>query len=119
MWLIRLCIQQKENLQQAGQFDSSAGNKSPKETPTKTKKAGKESTKKKDENLKEEKKEAMVNMNSTPNNHKETSAKEIKDSVKEVQSSRRSKKKNDILAQIGNNINIKKKTLTFNYAVRF
>ncbi|KOX71284.1 hypothetical protein WN51_04388 [Melipona quadrifasciata] len=65
----------KENLQQIGQSEPII-NKSPKETPTKLKKNVKDSVKKKDDNVKEEKKEIVNNTN--------TSAVVNKDSVKEV-----------------------------------
>nr|XP_034192908.1 kinectin-like isoform X6 [Osmia lignaria] len=111
----------KENLHQIGQSEPVA-NKSPKETPTKSKKSVKDSAKKKDENVKEEKKEATANINGQSVNkdsiketkdvkeQKETPVKEVKEVVKETivlsaqppaKESKKSKKKNDILAQIG------------------
>nr|XP_012144921.1 PREDICTED: kinectin isoform X2 [Megachile rotundata] len=111
----------KENLQQIGQSEPVA-NKSPKETPTKSKKSVKDSAKKKDENVnKEEKKETNANVNGPSINkdsvketkdikeQKETPVKEVKEIVKESlvstqpppKESKKSKKKNDILAQIG------------------
>nr|XP_033324053.1 kinectin-like [Megalopta genalis] len=112
----------KENLQQLNQSEPVV-NKSPKETPTKTKKNVKDSSKKKDENVKEEKKEekkeATVNANAQPlvnkdvpketKEHKETPVKDTKEVVKEsapliqalIKESKKTKKKNDILAQIG------------------
>lgn len=112
---------QKENLQQINQSEPVL-NKSPKETPTKTKKNVKDSTRKKDENVKEEKKEekkeTVVNINAQPlvnkespketKEHKEASIKDAKEVVKESvpiqpsnKESKKTKKKNDILAQIG------------------
>ncbi|XP_031831405.1 uncharacterized protein LOC116426511 [Nomia melanderi] len=111
----------KENLQQINQSEPVL-NKSPKETPTKTKKNVKDSVRKKDENIKEEKKEekkeTAVNINAQPlvnkealketKEHKEAPIKDAKEVVKEsvpIQSSnkesKKTKKKNDILAQIG------------------
>ncbi|XP_029036621.1 kinectin-like isoform X7 [Osmia bicornis bicornis] len=112
----------KENLHQIGQSEPVA-NKSPKETPTKSKKSVKEKdAKKKDENVKEEKKEATASINGQSVNkdsiketkdvkeQKETPVKEVKEVVKETivlsaqlpaKESKKSKKKNDILAQIG------------------
>uniref|UniRef100_V9I8J6 Kinectin 1 n=1 Tax=Apis cerana TaxID=7461 RepID=V9I8J6_APICE len=108
----------KENLQQIGQSESVV-NKSPKETPTKSKKSIRESIKKKDENIKEEKKETITNINIPPvlnkdsikdiKEQKEISIKEAKEFMKDVipftqsmnKESKKAKKKNDILAQIG------------------
>ncbi|XP_017883583.1 kinectin isoform X2 [Ceratina calcarata] len=112
----------KENLQQIGQA-APVANKSPKETPTKSKKNAKESVKKKDENIKEEKKETITNANAVPVANKDV-AKEVKEEkeipVKDVKEekvtkelitsaptqppnkeSKKTKKRNDILAQIG------------------
>ena len=90
-------------------------NKSPKETPTKTKKNVKESAKKKEE-IKEEKKEVAASGGSpqqvakeptkeTKEVAKEPLLKETKESVVSVQplnkESKKAKRKNDILAQIG------------------
>ncbi|XP_076235212.1 uncharacterized protein LOC143179757 isoform X3 [Calliopsis andreniformis] len=111
----------KENLQQINQSEP-VNNKSPKETPTKSKKNSKDSVKKKDENIKEEKKETTINVNAAPvinkdstketkevKEQKETPLKETKEIVKETVSStqvpnkesKKTKKRNDILAQIG------------------
>lgn len=107
----------KENLQQIGQSESVV-NKSPKETPTKSKKNIKESIKKKDENVKEEKKETITNINVPVLNkdsikdikeQKEISIKDAKEFMKDTipftqsmnKESKKAKKKNDILAQIG------------------
>ncbi|KAK1132615.1 hypothetical protein K0M31_014000 [Melipona bicolor] len=108
----------KENLQQIGQSEPII-NKSPKETPTKLKKNVKDSVKKKDDNVKEEKKEIVNNTNTPPvvnkdsvkevKEQKEITVKDVKEATKEtslsVQStnkeSKKAKKKNDILAQIG------------------
>ncbi|KAK2587486.1 hypothetical protein KPH14_003189 [Odynerus spinipes] len=109
----------KENLQQINQSESVVS-KSPKETPTKLKKNVKEPVKKKDESVKEDKKEINVNVNAPStvtkdsvkepkDQQKEVVAKDIKevvkDSVSSVQlsskESKKTKKKNDILAQIG------------------
>ncbi|XP_076666065.1 uncharacterized protein LOC143367789 isoform X2 [Andrena cerasifolii] len=111
----------KENLQQISQSESVA-NKSPKETPTKSKKSAKDSVKKRDENIREEKKETTANVNAAPavnkdstkeakevKDQKESSIKEVKEMVKETapptqssnKESKKAKKKNDILAQIG------------------
>ncbi|XP_026296866.1 kinectin isoform X6 [Apis mellifera] len=107
----------KENLQQIGQSESVV-NKSPKETPTKSKKSIKESIKKKDENVKEEKKETITNINVPVLNkdsikdikeQKEISIKDAKEFMKDTipftqsmnKESKKAKKKNDILAQIG------------------
>ncbi|XP_006617308.1 kinectin isoform X2 [Apis dorsata] len=108
----------KENLQQIGQSESVI-NKSPKETPTKSKKSIKESIKKKDENVKEEKKDTITNVNIPPvlnkdsikevKEQKEISIKDAKEFMKDTISftqsinkeSKKAKKKNDILAQIG------------------
>lgn len=99
-----------------------AVNKSPKDTPTRSKKNNKDATKKKDENLKDEKqdvnthisasgatsKETMRETKDTKEQSKETPVKEVKETFKEapfLQPSNRevkkTKKKNDILAQIG------------------
>nr|XP_050854411.1 kinectin-like isoform X4 [Vespula vulgaris] len=107
---------QKENLQQINQSESIAS-KSPKETPTKMKRNIKEPIKKKDENVKEEKKETNVNVNvlstankegakETKDQQKEAVIKDIKEVVKDPvqlsnKESKKTKKKNDILAQIG------------------
>nr|XP_050854408.1 kinectin-like isoform X1 [Vespula vulgaris] len=106
----------KENLQQINQSESIAS-KSPKETPTKMKRNIKEPIKKKDENVKEEKKETNVNVNvlstankegakETKDQQKEAVIKDIKEVVKDPvqlsnKESKKTKKKNDILAQIG------------------
>ncbi|XP_076637833.1 uncharacterized protein LOC143349993 isoform X2 [Colletes latitarsis] len=115
----------KENLHQISQSESVA-NKSPKETPTKAKKNAKDSVKKKDENSKEEKKDekkettASINTTSVINKdavketkdikeQKESLVKDVKEIVKEIapstqlpnKESKKTKKKNDILAQIG------------------
>ncbi|XP_060830973.1 kinectin-like isoform X1 [Bombus pascuorum] len=108
----------KENLQQIGQSESTI-NKSPKETPTKVKKNVKDSVKKKDDNIKEEKKETINNTNIPPvankdsakeiKEQKETSVRDVKEVIKETvistqstnKESKKAKKKNDILAQIG------------------
>ncbi|XP_053971640.1 myosin-6 isoform X2 [Hylaeus volcanicus] len=115
----------KENLHQLNQSEPIA-NKSPKETPTKTKKNAKDSVKKKDENIKEEKKdekkETTIYVNASPvinkdaikeakemKEQKETPVKDAKEAVKEIapstqsanKESKKTKKKNDILAQIG------------------
>ncbi|KAK9310054.1 hypothetical protein QLX08_000518 [Tetragonisca angustula] len=108
----------KENLQQIGQSEPII-NKSPKETPTKLKKNVKDSVKKKDDSVKEEKKEMVNNANTPPvvnkdsvkevKEQKEIPVKDVKEATKEtslsVQSSnkesKKAKKKNDILAQIG------------------
>ncbi|CAD1477429.1 unnamed protein product, partial [Heterotrigona itama] len=105
----------KENLQQIGQSEPII-NKSPKETPTKLKKNVKDSVKKKDDNVKEEKKE-MVNNTNIPSvvnkdsvkEVKEIPVKDVKEATKETslsaqstnKESKKAKKKNDILAQIG------------------
>lgn len=104
-------------MQQIGQSESVI-NKSPKETPTKSKKSIKESIKKKDENVKEEKKET-TNVNIPPvlnkdsvkeiKEQKEISIKDTKEIMKDTISftqsmnkeTKKAKKKNDILAQIG------------------
>ncbi|KAG7203267.1 hypothetical protein KM043_010362 [Ampulex compressa] len=118
---------QKENLHQMSQSETVA-NKSPKDTPTKSKKNVKDGLKKKDENVKDEKKEEKkdekkdTNANATvpavlnketakevKDPQKETPVKDVKEVVKETMSStqlsnkeaKKSKKKNDILAQIG------------------
>ncbi|XP_047356077.1 kinectin-like isoform X5 [Vespa velutina] len=110
---------QKENLQQINQSESIVS-KSPKETPTKVKRNIKEPIKKKDENIKEEKKETSINVNApsvankegvkeTKDQQKEAIIKDtkevVKDPVPSVQlsnkESKKTKKKNDILAQIG------------------
>ncbi|XP_046823008.1 kinectin-like isoform X5 [Vespa crabro] len=110
---------QKENLQQINQSESIVS-KSPKETPTKVKRNIKEPIKKKDENVKEEKKETSINVNApsvankegvkeTKDQQKEAIIKDtkevVKDPVPSVQlsnkESKKTKKKNDILAQIG------------------
>ncbi|XP_035732879.1 kinectin-like isoform X4 [Vespa mandarinia] len=110
---------QKENLQQINQSESIVS-KSPKETPTKVKRNIKEPIKKKDENVKEEKKETSININApsvtnkegtkeTKDQQKEAIIKDtkevVKDPVPSVQlsnkESKKTKKKNDILAQIG------------------
>ncbi|XP_046823005.1 kinectin-like isoform X2 [Vespa crabro] len=109
----------KENLQQINQSESIVS-KSPKETPTKVKRNIKEPIKKKDENVKEEKKETSINVNApsvankegvkeTKDQQKEAIIKDtkevVKDPVPSVQlsnkESKKTKKKNDILAQIG------------------
>ncbi|XP_076164616.1 uncharacterized protein LOC143145278 [Ptiloglossa arizonensis] len=116
----------KENLHQISQSEPVV-NKSPKETPTKSKKNTKDSVKKKDENIKEDKKDekkeitASVNAPSVINRdastkeakeikeQKETPVKDTKEIVKEIalsiqpptKESKKTKKKNDILAQIG------------------
>ncbi|XP_076749451.1 uncharacterized protein LOC143422582 isoform X3 [Xylocopa sonorina] len=112
----------KENLQQIGQ-SAPVANKSPKDTPTKSKKNAKDPVKKKDENVKEEKKEekkeSITSANTVPVVHKdpikevkeskETPVKDIKEVTKETvplaqsanKESKKTKKKNDILAQIG------------------
>ncbi|XP_043255136.1 putative leucine-rich repeat-containing protein DDB_G0290503 isoform X2 [Colletes gigas] len=115
----------KENLHQISQSEPVA-NKSPKETPTKAKKNAKDSVKKKDENSKEEKKDekkettASINTTSVINKdavketkdikeQKESVVKDVKEIVKEIapstqlpnKESKKTKKKNDILAQIG------------------
>lgn len=110
-------IRQKENLTQS----ETVANKSPKDTPTKSRKNNKDVIKKKDENAKDEKQEANVQQQANAllvNNketvkeikeqQKETPVKEIKEAVKETTStmpptkeSKKTKKKNDILAQIG------------------
>ncbi|KAL2728777.1 kinectin-like isoform X1 [Vespula squamosa] len=109
----------KENLQQINQSESIAS-KSPKETPTKVKRNNKEPIKKKDENIKEEKKETNLNVNApsaankegvkeTKDQQKEAVIKDIKEVVKDPvpsvqlsnKESKKTKKKNDILAQIG------------------
>ncbi|XP_032691151.1 kinectin-like isoform X2 [Odontomachus brunneus] len=114
----------RENLQQLSQPETAA-NKSPKDTPTKSKKNNKDVVKKKDENAKDEKQEVNTQTNASFANketvkeikeqQKETPVKEIKEAVKEtapiVQSankeSKKTKKKNDILAQIeGDAVNV-------------
>ncbi|XP_076482209.1 uncharacterized protein LOC117166047 isoform X2 [Bombus vancouverensis nearcticus] len=108
----------KENLQQIGQSESII-NKSPKETPTKVKKNVKDSVKKKDDNIKEEKKETINNTNTSAvankdsvkeiKEQKETPVRDVKEIIKETvistqstnKESKKAKKKNDILAQIG------------------
>lgn len=113
-------FQQRENLSQIGQSEPPALiNKSPKETPTRSKKNAKEKgdSKKKDDH-KEEKKEVSTTGNQPSANIKEVKEKP-KESVKEVKEpkepvkenviplqssnkeSKKIKKKNDILAQIG------------------
>ncbi|XP_011135621.1 kinectin isoform X2 [Harpegnathos saltator] len=115
----------KENLQQLSQSETAA-NKSPKDTPTRSKRNNKD-IKKKDENVKDEKQEVNTQANAlfVTNNkeivkeikeqQKETPVKEIKEIVKEtasiVQSAnkepKKTKKKNDILAQIeGDAVNV-------------
>ncbi|XP_043503520.1 kinectin-like isoform X6 [Polistes fuscatus] len=113
----------KENLSQINQINQSEPmvSKPLKETPTKLKKNVKEPIKKKDENIKEEKKETNVNVNVSPaiankevvkeikDQQKEAVVKEVKEVVKDPvpavqlpnKESKKTKKKNDILAQIG------------------
>lgn len=115
-----ICFTQRENLQQLSQSETAA-NKSPRDTPTKSKKNNKDVIKKKDENTKDEKQEINTQTNTSfaintketmkeiKELQKETPVKEIKESIKEtaliVQSAnketKKTKKKNDILAQIG------------------
>ena len=107
---------QKENLQQVSQPESDF-NKSSKETPTKVKKINRDSLKKNDE-VKAEKETIILNVShenskefvkETKEQPKDSVFKESKDIIKEnvvhVQSaskeSKKTKKKNDILAQIG------------------
>ncbi|CAK9822917.1 Ktn1 [Anthophora retusa] len=114
----------KENLQHIAQSEAVI-NKSPKETPTKSKKNVKDSIKKKDDSVKEEKKEekkeTIINSNASSVNkdftkevkevkeQKETPVKDLKEVAKEITSStqttnkesKKTKKRNDILAQIG------------------
>ncbi|KAI4475944.1 hypothetical protein M0804_013980 [Polistes exclamans] len=113
----------KENLSQMNQINQSEPmvSKPLKETPTKLKKNVKEPIKKKDENVKEEKKETNVNVNVSSaiankevvkeikDQQKEAVVKEVKEVVKDPvpavqlpnKESKKTKKKNDILAQIG------------------
>jgi len=92
-------------------------NKSPKDTPTKSKKNNKDAIKKRDENIKDEKqdsgiytnanKEAMREAFKEVKELKEIPIKEVKEVVKEVvqqlpnKEPKKTKKKNDILSQIG------------------
>lgn len=69
----------KENLQQLNPSEPVA-NKSPKETPTKSKKNVKESIKKKDENVKEEKKEEKKDIAANANVHVSATKESTKDS---------------------------------------
>ncbi|XP_014597908.1 PREDICTED: myosin-6 isoform X4 [Polistes canadensis] len=113
----------KENLSQMNQINQSEPmvSKPLKETPTKLKKNVKEPIKKKDEPIKEEKKETNVNVNVSSaiankevvkeikDQQKEAVVKEVKEVVKDPvpavqlpnKESKKTKKKNDILAQIG------------------
>lgn len=90
-------------------------NKSPKDTPTKMKKNNKD-VKKKDESSKEEKQDINIHTSSTnkevakeaKEQQKETPVKEVKEVAKEVtipqlsnKESKKTKRKNDLLSQIG------------------
>ncbi|XP_039310650.1 kinectin isoform X2 [Solenopsis invicta] len=97
-------------------------NKSPKDTPTKSKKNNKDAIKKKDENTKDEKQDSNSYTNASSNKEmmreikeqqKETPVKEVKEIVKEVvqqlpnKEPKKTKKKNDILSQIdGDAVNV-------------
>ncbi|KAL6264526.1 hypothetical protein P5V15_004633 [Pogonomyrmex californicus] len=102
-------------------------NKSPKDTPTKSKKNNKDAMKKRDENIKEKQDEkqdtnsysnaSSVNketMKEVKEQQKETPVKEVREVVKEVviqqlpsKESKKTKKKNDILSQIdGDAVNV-------------
>ncbi|XP_020284045.1 ribosome-binding protein 1 isoform X4 [Pseudomyrmex gracilis] len=107
----------KENLQQTAHAETvEKVNKSPKDTPTKTKKHNKD-VKKKDESSKEEKQDANIHTNASSTNkevakeakeqQKETPVKEVKEVAKEVtipqlsnKESKKMKKKNDLVSQI-------------------
>jgi len=107
-------IQQKENPQQISQVEvAEKANKSPKDTPTKTKKNNKDAVKKKDENAKDEKQDTNVHVNASSANkeakeqQKETPVKEVKEVVVQQLSNKepkKTKKKNDILSQIGRSL---------------
>jgi len=94
-------------------------NKSPKDTPTKSKK-NKDAVKKRDENIKDEKQDSGIYTNASSANKeaireafkevkelKEIPIKEVKEVVKDVvqqlpnKEPKKTKKKNDILSQIG------------------
>lgn len=107
--MLRLIFPQRENLKQASQSEP-AVNKSPKDTPTKKKNA------KDSANKKEEKKESasVTQLSTNKESAKDVKEqpkdaakeqKEAKETVAPVQPSnkepRKTKKKNDILAQIG------------------
>lgn len=101
-------------------------NKSPKDTPTKSKKNNKD-VKKRDENIKDEKQDTNTYINASSANkesakeikeqQKETPVKEIKEVVKEVvqqlpnKEPKKTKKKNDILSQIGKSLFVKEYNL--------
>ncbi|XP_039310669.1 kinectin isoform X7 [Solenopsis invicta] len=114
---------QRENLQQITQIETvEKVNKSPKDTPTKSKKNNKDAIKKKDENTKDEKQDSNSYTNASSNKEmmreikeqqKETPVKEVKEIVKEVvqqlpnKEPKKTKKKNDILSQIdGDAVNV-------------
>lgn len=102
-----------------------AVNKLPKDTPTKSKKSPKESAKRKEDAKEDKSGDVQASTNSpqtqqrdSPKEVKESLPKEIKETVKEVsviplqsvnKESKKIKKKNDILAQIG-------KSFYFTYA---
>ncbi|XP_039310666.1 kinectin isoform X6 [Solenopsis invicta] len=113
----------RENLQQITQIETvEKVNKSPKDTPTKSKKNNKDAIKKKDENTKDEKQDSNSYTNASSNKEmmreikeqqKETPVKEVKEIVKEVvqqlpnKEPKKTKKKNDILSQIdGDAVNV-------------
>ncbi|KAL0113639.1 hypothetical protein PUN28_012644 [Cardiocondyla obscurior] len=116
--------QSKENLQQITQTETMEKvNKSPKDTPTKSKK-NRESVKKRDENSKDEKQDLNTYTNASSANkettrevkeqqQKDTPVKEVKEIVKEAvqqlpnKEPKKTKKKNDILSQIdGDAVNV-------------
>lgn len=105
-------------------------NKSPKDTPTKSKKNNKDAVKKRDENTKDEKQDTITYTNASSANKeamreilrevkelKEMPIKEVKEVVKEVvqqlpnKEPKKTKKKNDILSQIGKSLFVKRYNL--------
>ncbi|KAM0733263.1 Ribosome-binding protein 1 [Formica fusca] len=116
---------QRENLQQITQTETvEKTNKSPKDTPTKLKKNNKDTIKKKDENIKDEKQDSNAHTNLFSTNkeaikeikeqQKETPVKEVREVVREVvvqqlsnKEPKKTKRKNDILSQIdGDAVNV-------------
>ncbi|XP_032455132.1 kinectin isoform X9 [Nasonia vitripennis] len=111
---------QRENLSQIGQSEPPGlVNKSPKETPTRSKKNAKEKDSKKKDDHKEEKKEVPTTSNQPSASAKDQVKEKPKETIKEVKEpkepvkenvtplqssnkeSKKIRKKNDILAQIG------------------
>ncbi|XP_011872777.1 PREDICTED: kinectin isoform X3 [Vollenhovia emeryi] len=116
---LELVRSHSETLQQITQIETvERVNKSPKDTPTKSKKNNKDAVRKRDENAKDEKQDVNTYgnkeaMREVREQQKETPVKEVKEVVKEVvqqlpnKEPKKTKKKNDILSQIdGDAVNV-------------